>query len=183
MRAGLLTAAASLIGEIGWNAVSTRNLAERAGVGPGLVHYHFASLQDLLRQATMAEMNRVLDRITATMSAEGDLAQGLETMVLGLDDYVGDDSSSLLLIEAYLAATRDPELHTQMAELMLGLRASLSEALAAAGHANPDPAAALVLAALDGLVLQKGLDPDLTYSDVAPLLGHILRPEPPGGQR
>lgn len=39
----LLAAAAELIPERGWTAVSTRVLAERAGVTPSVVHYHFSS--------------------------------------------------------------------------------------------------------------------------------------------
>ena len=182
VRTRLLAAAADLIGEIGWNAVSTRNLAERAGVGPGLVHYHFDSLHALLRQAALTEMRRVLDEASAAVAEGGDLAGGLAAMLSQLDDYTGADPSSLLVIEAYLAATRDPQLHTQMAELMLGWRTSMSEALAGAGHPSPDAAAALLLAVLDGLFLQKGLDPDLSHTEVAPLLRQILQPETPGGQ-
>ncbi len=56
VRLQLLSTAAELIGELGWNAVSTRILAERAGVTPGLVHYHFPSLQALLRDADLLEL-------------------------------------------------------------------------------------------------------------------------------
>ncbi|WP_147918235.1 TetR/AcrR family transcriptional regulator [Ruania zhangjianzhongii] len=183
VRTRLLTAAADLIGEIGWNAVSTRNLAERAGVGPGLVHYHFDSLQALLRQAALAQMRHVLEEVNAAVGESGDLAGSLEAMLSQLDDYTGADPSSLLVIEAYLAATRDPELHTQMAELMLGWRTAVSEALSAAGHPHPEAAAALLLAALDGLFLQKGLDPDLSHTQVAPLLRQLIQPETTGGNR
>src|SRR5699024_3326659 len=111
----------------------------------------------------------------AALAHSDDIASGLEALTAELDAYVGDDPSSLLLIEAYLAATRDPQLHAQLAELMLGLRTSISMRLAAAGAPRPAAAAALVLAALDGLVLQRGLNPELRYADVAPLLGDVLR--------
>jgi len=45
VRRRLLDAAAELIPELGWSGVSTRVLAERAAVTPGMVHYHFASLR------------------------------------------------------------------------------------------------------------------------------------------
>ena len=183
VRTRLLTAAADLIGEIGWNAVSTRNLADRAGVGPGLVHYHFDSLQALLRQAALAEMRHVLEEVNTAVAEAGDLAEGLDAMLSQLDDYTGADPSSRLVIEAYLAATRDSELHTQMAEVMLGWRAAMSEALGAARHPHPDAAAALLLAALDGLFLQKGLDPDLSHTALAPLLRQLIQPETPAGER
>ena len=183
VRIRLLTAAADLIGEIGWNAVSTRNLADRAGVGPGLVHYHFDSLQALLRQAALAEMRHVLEEVNTAAGEAANLAEGLDATLSQLDDYTGADPSSRLVIEAYLAATRDSELHAQMAEVMLGWRAAVSEALGAAGHPHPDAAVALLLAVLDGLVLQKGLDPDLSHTAVAPLLRSLIQPETTAGDR
>ncbi|WP_288047924.1 helix-turn-helix domain-containing protein, partial [Nocardia sp.] len=45
-RERLLEAAVSLIGEVGWSGVSTRMVAQRAGVNAGVVHYHFASVSD-----------------------------------------------------------------------------------------------------------------------------------------
>lgn len=177
VRVRLLEAAAELIGEIGWNAVSTRILAERAGVGPGLVHYHFDSLQALLRTAALVKMRHLLDGVSAAATEEDDLADGLEAMLSQLDEYTGIDSSSLLVIEAYLAATRDPQLRTQMAELVLDWRATMSDALTRIGHPNPDAAAILALAVLDGLFLQKALDRDLSHTEVAPLLRQLLHLE------
>ena len=109
------------------------------------------------------------------MADSQDIAEAMVILTAGVDDYVGDGASARLLIEAYLAATRDPELHQQLAALMLGLRAEVAAAFTAAGHPRPLAAAALALAALDGLVLQRGLDPALSYADVAPLLGRLLR--------
>ena len=53
VRQQLLRTSVELIAERGWTAVSTRILAERAGVAPGLVHYHFASLRALLTEAAL----------------------------------------------------------------------------------------------------------------------------------
>ena len=105
VRARLLDAAADLIGEIGWTAVSTRTLAERAGVGPGLVHYHFDSLQALLRRAVMDRMHQVLGEASTAMAGTEDVADALVALTAGLEEYVGDGASARLLIEAYLAAT------------------------------------------------------------------------------
>src|SRR5215218_10063879 len=56
VRRRLVQAARELVPERGWAAVSTRTVAERAGVAPGLVHYHFASLQALLAEAAVGAM-------------------------------------------------------------------------------------------------------------------------------
>lgn len=174
VRVKLLTAGAELIGEIGWNAVSTRNLAERAQVRPGLVHYHFASLQALLRQAAMEEMNHVVERGTAMLASDAGIGDGIEMLMSETNTTTSPEPSSLLLIEAYLAATRDAELRAQMSAAMVTFRNALAEALSRSGHPHPQAVAVTVLAALDGLILQKGLDPDLPFGDVVTLLRRLV---------
>ena len=176
-RSKLLAAAGELIGELGWGSVSTRVLAERAGVRPGLVHYHFASLQALLRRAAVDQMTVVLGRSAAALETVDDPGAAVEAMLAELDQYTGTDPASLLFIEAYLAATRDDELHDQIAALLRGFRDALAEALRRSGHPDPHGAAALIAAAFDGFVLHKGLDPDLTAARLAPLIRAIAEPD------
>jgi AcrR family transcriptional regulator len=56
VRRRLPAAALELVPERGWPAVSTRVIAERAGVTPSVVHYHFASVQALLVEAVLGAM-------------------------------------------------------------------------------------------------------------------------------
>lgn len=180
VRARLLGTAAELIGEIGWNAVTTRRLAERAGIRPGLVHYHFDSLQSLLRDAAMAEMRRVLAQFDIPSGDGVDVGDQADALISHLDVFDGTDRSSMLLVEAYLAATRDPLLRVQMREVVTSFRDTLSETLALAGNPSPDAAALVTLAALDGFILQKGLDPELSTGDAAALLSRIIHPNQEG---
>jgi AcrR family transcriptional regulator len=55
----LLDAAEELLLEIGYSAITTRKVAERAGVNHGLVHYYFGSMEDLLL--------RVVERFTEAL--------------------------------------------------------------------------------------------------------------------
>lgn len=181
-RTQLLAAARELIGELGWHAVSTRVLAERAGVRSGLVHYHFESLQALLRQATIEEMHRMLDASAALLTDSPEpTATNVEAMLFDLDRYSGADPASRLFLEAYLAATRDPVLRDGIAELMTKFRAVVATSLASSGHPAPDDAAAVVLAVFDGFLLHKGLDPDLSAARIAPQLRLLTtrHPTPP----
>ncbi|MEU2914351.1 TetR/AcrR family transcriptional regulator [Streptomyces massasporeus] len=173
VRARLLAAAKELIGEVGWNAVSTRVLAERAGVRSGLVHYHFESLQALLRQAALDEMSHMLDATASLLVGAASAAEGVEAVLYELDRYNGTDPASLLFTEAYLAATRDALLHERMSGLMTGFRTSLAAALARSGHRAPEDAASVIMAVFDGFVLHKGLDPELSAARVAPLLRRL----------
>lgn len=195
VRGRLLTAARELIAEVGWSGVSTRVLAERAGVRYGLVHYHFESLQALLRQATLEAMADMLDGTAALLSEAASPADGVEAMLTELDRYDGSDPASLLFVEGYLAATRDDELHARMGELVARFRTTLTAFFADAGHQSPDAAARLVMAVFDGFILHKGLDPELTGARIAPLLRTLSGPalaalpepaspaEPNGAQR
>ncbi|MEU6328782.1 TetR/AcrR family transcriptional regulator [Streptomyces sp. NPDC047049] len=180
VRAQLLTAARELVGELGWSAVSTRILAERAGVRPGLVHYHFESLQALLRQAVLEEMRRMLDGTAALLDTTPNPTAGIEAMLSDLDRYTGADPASLLFIEAYLAATRDPRLHEEMRGLVIDFRNHLATSLARSGHPAPEAAATVVMAVFDGFLLHKGLDPELSAARIAPLLRQLTDTEPNG---
>lgn len=173
VRARLLASAQELVSEVGWNAVSTRNLAERAGVRAGLVHYHFESLPALLRQAAIEGMRATLDESAVSLTHADNPADGIEALLTGLDRYAADDPTSLLFVEAYLAATRDPLLRTQMADLMLGFRRDLVAVLERTGHPSAEATAVVVLAAFDGFMLHKGLDPDLRAATIAPVLRQL----------
>lgn len=47
-KARILDAADGLFGELGFDATSTRDIAERSGVNKALIHYHFGTKDDLL---------------------------------------------------------------------------------------------------------------------------------------
>lgn len=181
VRSRLLGSAAELIAEIGWNAVTTRRLAAHAGIRSGLVHYHFDSLQDLLRQAAMGRISRILEETGSQLEEGADVAGATETLLSLVDVLDGTDSTSLLVIEAYLAATRDPQLKEQLNEELARLRRTLTAALDRAGNPAPGATALLVLAALDGLVLHKGLDPELPSDEALALVRGIILTRPEAG--
>lgn len=172
VRRRLLDAAVALIAERGWGAVSTRMLAERAGVAPGLVHYHFSSVQALLSEAAVGAMREVAGLLEPALA--GTPADAIPAMLSALDPYTGDDPTSVLFTETYLAATRDPALRAEVAEVITDFRSRLGAWFGAHGVADPDATAAVVGAAIDGLVLQRALDPGLTAAAVAPVLTRLL---------
>ncbi|MGD9485132.1 TetR family transcriptional regulator [Streptomyces sp. TRM70308] len=174
VRRRLLAAAAELIGERGWSAVSTRAVAERAGVGAGLVHYHFPSLQALLADAALARVEELLARFAAPLRAAPTPEAGLDHLLGALDAYSGHDAASLLFNETYLAAARDPALARRLADALADTRRHLADWLRAHGAADPEPTAAVLAAALDGVMLHRPLDPGLTAAAVAPVLRRTL---------
>jgi AcrR family transcriptional regulator len=174
VRSRLLGAAAELIAERGWAAVSTRVLAERAGVAAGLVHYHFASVQALLTEAAVGVMREATVALGSTLRRARTPAEAVELLATSLDGYTGSDPSSLLFVETYLAAARDPELRGAVAEVFAEFRTQLAAWLGEHGVTAPEATAAVLGAAVDGLVLQRALDPAVTAETVAPVLVRML---------
>lgn len=157
VRQRLLAAAAELIGQRGWSAVSTRVLADRAGVTPSVVHYHFPSMHALLWEAVLGAMRAVVAELDGLLDTADSATELVDAMLASADSYTGADSMSLLFIEAYLAATRDEQLRDEIARVVEESRASLGRRLAARGVPDADETAAVLLAALDGLLLHRGL--------------------------
>lgn len=175
-RQRLLAAAAALIAEAGWGGVSTRMVAERAGVAPGVVHYHFASLPDLLITASTEVARAMLEEFTARLAEQPDAETGVEWLLGELSRYTGTDPASLLLVEMYLAAARLPELRDRLHEIVAGSRAKVAAWLRDRGHAgDADAVAAVLVAVVDGLMLHRGLDPALDFTALAGPLRAMAR--------
>lgn len=174
VRERLLAAAAELIVERGWTAVSTRTLAQRAGVTPSVVHYHFPSVQALLREAAITGMNAAVGELDKFLDSAGGAGDVVEAMLASVASYSGTDPTSMLFIEAYLAGTRDEVLREQIADALRSLRVSLGRRLADRGVADPDATAAVLLAALDGVLLHRALDGGIDGQAAAAILRRLV---------
>ncbi|MEU7528477.1 TetR family transcriptional regulator [Saccharothrix sp. NPDC042600] len=171
VRDRLLAAAAELIAEKGWGAVSTRVLADRAGVGSGVVHYHFDSTRAVLVQASVGALRAALSGLPALLESAADPEAALDALLGALDEAGGRD----LFIETFLAATRDDELRAAVADVLAEFRATLAAWLAERGVPTPAETAAVLAAAVDGVLLHRALDPELSRAVVVPVLGRVLR--------
>ncbi|GAB1692866.1 TetR/AcrR family transcriptional regulator [Krasilnikovia sp. M28-CT-15] len=174
VRQRLLTAAAELIAERGWTAVSTRMLAERAAVTPGVVHYHFSSMQALLVESAMTAVRAVAAQMGEVLAGAGSAEQALSTLLGMLDEYTGTDPMSMLFVEAYLAGTRDEQLRQALGAVIAQAREQLAACFAAGGVADPQATAAVVAAAIDGVLLHRALMPVPGAARVSAVLGRLL---------
>ncbi|WHT16546.1 TetR family transcriptional regulator [Crossiella sp. CA-258035] len=165
-RERLLSAAVELIPERGWAAVSTRVLAERAGVTPSVVHYHFPAVQALLREAAVGAMGQLLAGLDEVLATARTPAEAVDALVASVGEHTGTDPLSLLFVEAFLAATRDEELRREIGAVLDGFRQRLGEWLAGLGVAEPWETAAVLAATIDGLLLHRGLGAGLDTTAV-----------------
>ncbi|SFD80667.1 transcriptional regulator, TetR family [Actinopolyspora alba] len=180
-RERLLRAAAELITERGWTGVTTRAVAERAGVTAGIVHYHFDSVDALLAETAVGTMRAATAWLKTALERVSSADEALTTLLAALDSYGGNDPESVLFVEAYLAATRDPGLRERISAVLTELRTALADRFTEHGITDAEETAAVVVASLDGLVMHRALNPALTTGTVRPVLRRLLGTEQDGG--
>ncbi|MEU4803806.1 TetR family transcriptional regulator [Actinosynnema sp. NPDC023587] len=171
VRERLLAAAAELIVEKGWGAVSTRMLAERAGVGSGVVHYHFDSTPAVLVEAATGALRASLAGLPDLLATAHRPDDALDVILTALDEAGGQE----LFTETFLAATRNEDLRRAVGDVLAEFRRTIATWLAEHDVPTPEATAAVLAAALDGVMLHRALDPALSRALVAPVLGRVLR--------
>jgi AcrR family transcriptional regulator len=172
-RERLLSATVRLLVSVGWSGVTTRAVAEEAGVNPALVHYHFKGVEELRREAVRRALNVLVTASVSSLEDAPDPATGArEALAAVLRAEQRDPTLSVLLLEAAEGSIRDEVLRREFAGLLRDLRVVLAGWIAEqSGRPDADAVAALVLAALDGIYLHHLLDPELDVEAFhAPLL-------------
>src|SRR5262247_3808419 len=71
-RASIVDATVSALAEVGFSGTSARAVAERAGVAPGGVFYHFGSMDDLLVEVFTTCLDRRIHRMRAASDVPAD---------------------------------------------------------------------------------------------------------------
>ncbi len=170
------------LAELGWGRVTTRAVAERAGLPHGSVSYHFRGKQELLAEAALHAFQQAIpaERFAALTTVE-DLI-GLIAGEVG-DSETIDPVLSRLMLESMREAERDPALREQMGAMMGQYRRLMVETVRAeqergAVFAGAPPAAiaTLIAAVGDGLLLHVLLDPDVDTSGAIAALRAMLGP-------
>lgn len=185
-RTRLLDAAASLVAERGWSAVTTRAIAERAGVNHALVHYHFGSVAALLREAVLARIEPELTALLTELLDDRPFPEGLVSTMQLLDEFDLRSETGVLVAELLLRSTRDPAVAEAMGGELRSWRSLLEPRLRTAqergsirSDVSPASLALLIAAALDGLWLQRMAVPDAGLADAAATLTRLLAPPTP----
>jgi AcrR family transcriptional regulator len=194
-RAELVEAAGRVVARDGIAAATTRRIAEEAGLPQGLVHYWFASKDELLEEVIMTLL-RQFEAATAALAEGGADAAGPD--VAGPDvagpDVAGPDDPARYVLSAFQAAfgvveADDPgnqlatyELTTwalrtpQMRDLARQQYAAYRKTAAAIaapwlathaadGRIDPETLARFIALLFDGTVLAWLADPDGTKPD------------------
>ena len=124
----LLDAAERLLVEVGYARITTRRLAEAAGVNHGLVHYYFGSNENLLVRALERFTERLIERQRELYASEEPFVEKWRTAMRYL---VSEDATyEKIWLELQALAWNDPGLRERLAHVNAEWRAVLTEALA-----------------------------------------------------
>lgn len=122
----LLDAAESLLAGVGYAGVTTRRLAEEAGVNHGLVHYYFGSNENLLVGALERFTERLVARQRALYTSELPFVEKWRTAMRAL---VEDDLAyQKVWLELQAMGWNHPEMRDRLARINAEWRAVLTEA-------------------------------------------------------
>jgi AcrR family transcriptional regulator len=124
----LLDAAERLLVEVGYSKITTRRLAEEAGVNHGLVHYYFGSIENVLVRTLERFTERLTERQRELYAAEGPFIDKWRAAMRYL---ISEDVTyEKIWLELQALAWNRPELREPMARVNAEWRAVLTEAFA-----------------------------------------------------
>jgi len=162
-----------LIGEVGWSRVTTRLLASRAGVKAALINYHFRSKDSLLREAAAAGIAELVGPAIDRMVRAGDPAMAIADVLRFLAGEL-TPAQGRSFLELSMRALDDAEVGRLMTEQLRAFRS-----LVAQGPARPDVEptglAVILVGLLDGVLLQRTIDPETDVDAAARALRRLLR--------
>ena len=179
-RGALVEAAASLLVDEGFTAISHRAVAARAGLPLASTTYYFESADDL-RDAALHHVadawGERADAVVEALAAELDAGAAARAVVSIIGaDWPGPEV--LLMYERYLEAGRHERLRPVVSAWNSRLRDLVREVLQRAGLPADEDRARLVLALADGVAvaaLAEGTPPDAAVTAALDHLMALLR--------
>lgn len=124
----LLDAAERLLVDVGYIGVTTRRLAEEAGVNHGLVHYYFGSIENVLIRTLERFTERLTQRQREMYAADIPFIEKWRTAMRYLVEE--DVRYEKVFLELQALAWNRPEMRERLAPVDAEWRAVLTEAFA-----------------------------------------------------
>ncbi len=84
----IVIAADEMFGAVGFDAASTREIAERSGVNKALIHYHFGSKEQLLARVLDRYFDRLRAEIERALGGDGTVADRFDRLVGAYSDFL-----------------------------------------------------------------------------------------------
>lgn len=159
----LVEAGLACLARGGITAFTTDNICREAGASRGLITHHFGTKDGLLAAVYAAAYQPLLDSLTPSGEAHPDLMQIIER-VFGTYNFTRDSLSVWLALWGEVAT--NPALQAEHRKHYARYRATVARAIDDLARArglslNAQDLAISVIALIDGLWLEQGIDPEL----------------------
>lgn len=186
-RTKLLDAARTLLRERTYGNITARDLVAASGTNLGSIGYHFGSKEALLNEAIGLAFEEWADTIIrATRIAPGHGSLSLtDSLRAVLDEYDSIRPYFHAYIEALARSARSPALREQLAAHYNRQRDRVARLLTDSADDTVELSdarhlASVMLATVDGLLIQTFIDPDNapTSRDIAAATRHAPTPDP-----
>jgi AcrR family transcriptional regulator len=164
-RTELLDAARRVVLERGMASTRIADIAKATNVSGGLVHYHFATKDELIAEMLRATSEGEQQQLTDIVEAKASALDRLDRVLRYYIPRTRTDQSWILWIEAWAAALRAPAMQAILLELerawLQALERVIRDGVAAGEFSCPDPAASAerLDALLDGLMVRSSVLP------------------------
>ena len=177
----ILDAAERLLIEVGYGAISTRKLAEEAGVNAGLIHYYFGSMEEVFLQVLERFTARLTQRQVAMYGSDLPFIQKWRTAMR----YLIEDRESgyqKLLFELQAMAWNRPEMRERILAVFQRWDAIVTDAMAAGmRELGIDPrqypveaVACLVIAFNKAIMLDSLMGHDFGHRELLDMVDRLL---------
>lgn len=164
-REKIISAAYQILAEKGYDAATTKGIAQQAGVAQGLINYYFPSKDDLFLAVLEAESTQFCSATQTILDHPGPLSP---------DEVAGIIKNKLqqtlplyrLTIELYALGLRNEKLHQAVCDHLNSARSLIQQILGLLCDKPAHelaPLAAIFLAAVEGLAVQKLADPEFDF--------------------
>jgi AcrR family transcriptional regulator len=172
----MLSAAATLIAERGFDETRIADVAERVGASPALVVYYFGTKDKLLTEALRYSEQGFYTAAEAMLASNPGIVRRLETLVAWTcqpEEQEQTPGTWGLWFDLWAQAFRHPEVKKDRVELDKSWRSMIARVVGEgveAGEVEPldvEEFAIAFAALLDGLSIQTALDDPVVSSDVA----------------
>lgn len=109
-RESILYAADQIFGDIGFDAATTREIAEACGVNKALIHYHFKNKEGLLISVLDYYYEILSDEVQNSLAAEGDFRQKFTNLVTTYSDFLAGHQSFCRIVQREASGGRNAAL-------------------------------------------------------------------------
>lgn len=185
-RTRLVRGGVTLLADGGWGQVTARAVAEQADANVGLIHYYFGGMPGLRAAIATAVVEDLVGGLQTALLEAADVDALLDALRRRLTQPADATRSAILTAALVEGAAREPELGEALRDVVSQARTELAGWLA---EQHPDwtrtrttGIAALVVAAVDGLLLHTTFDPDLLVDSILDALRHLLATPAPNAE-